>query len=838
MKKRVIFILLSFLIFYCFSFAQELDSAEIKLYSYLRQINSFAKYIPQEKVYLHFDNTNYFKGDDIWFKCYVVTSELNKPTLLSKTLYVELLNPGGEIIEKKILRIENGQCHGNFTLRQPIFYPGFYEVRAYTKYMLNFGDDIIFSRVFPVFDISEKGEMYKQSFGYQTKRYPSVRKKAKKRKKVNIDFYPEGGNLVMGLKSEVAFQITDENGNYLSAEGAVYDSGNNKLTEFHSAYQGRGKFSYIPIGESAYAEVKYNGKTYKYDMPKPLPHGIVMNVDNVTCDDSIKVRINKNAELAGELVGVALMCRGKIYNVVLLNTGEENISFGILKERIPSGVSQVIIFNPKGQILADRLIFINHNDFAKIDYKQNASSYKPYEKIDIDFTVRDKADKPLKTNFSLSVKDASDSLVYEGSIISNLLLSSEIKGYIDKPMYYFETGDAERMQNLDLLMMVQGWRRYIWKQMTGEVPFELKYDVEINIPIKGVVRSLVRKVPKENVNVTILLKKGTQEEDDNGNLIATEVTTDSLGIFKTYSDLTGDWDLVIQVKEKDKKKNYDIILDRIFSPNPQSYTYQDVLLNFSKKQNHDYQMSGDSIDYFDSIPYDTLGLDLNMYDKIYSLNEVVITEKRKSKDKERSENINRSIAYYDVESSLDNIIDGGDYIGEDILDYLKTVNNNFVKIGYYYLRYKGKYVLFVINNTLQSPLYYNLSSVKTIYISEDISSIVKYRPPHLKPFEAMSLFSGVVFIDTYEDGESSRQKIKGIRSTTFNGYSLTKEFYSPDYDILPKEPDYRRTLYWNPSVQTDNEGKANVSFFNNSSCRFINISAETITESGVMGIGR
>ncbi len=132
--------------------AQDRDSSMNRLLSYAHTIDYFTKNIPQEKVYLHFDNTGYYKGDNIWFKGYVVTSGLHKASSLSKTLYVELLNPGGEIIAKKILKIENGQCHGDFALTQIPFYSGFYEIRAYTKYMLNFGNDFIFSRLLPVFD--------------------------------------------------------------------------------------------------------------------------------------------------------------------------------------------------------------------------------------------------------------------------------------------------------------------------------------------------------------------------------------------------------------------------------------------------------------------------------------------------------------------------------------------------------------------------------------------------------------------------------------------------------------------------------------------------------------
>lgn len=177
------------------------DSLSLRLFQYAQAAQRFGLSLPQEKVCLHFDNTSYYQGDDIWFQCYIVTPERNRPTSLSKTLYVELLNPGGEIIATRILPIRNGRCHGNFSLTQLPFYAGFYEVRAYTKYMLNFGEDCIFSRILPVFEKPETPGNYaqKEIHPYTVYKYPRIRKQPKKGKKLNLKFYPEGGYMVEGL---------------------------------------------------------------------------------------------------------------------------------------------------------------------------------------------------------------------------------------------------------------------------------------------------------------------------------------------------------------------------------------------------------------------------------------------------------------------------------------------------------------------------------------------------------------------------------------------------------------------------------------------------------------
>ena len=213
MMNRAILVLLFLLSALPFSLqAQMPDSIVRKLSGYIEAVQNFGEMLPQEKVYLHFDNTSYYQGDPVWFQCYVVTSELNRPSDLSKTLYVELLNPGGEVIAKRVLPVRNGRCHGSFELTQLPFYSGFYEVRAYTKYMLNFGEEVIFSRVLPVFDKPRAAGDFKEKNiqRYAVYKYPQVRKKTAKEKKVNLKFFPEGGNLVEGIPSRVAFEATDD----------------------------------------------------------------------------------------------------------------------------------------------------------------------------------------------------------------------------------------------------------------------------------------------------------------------------------------------------------------------------------------------------------------------------------------------------------------------------------------------------------------------------------------------------------------------------------------------------------------------------------------------------
>ena len=245
-RIRSFFICILLLVFNFQVFGQDINSEYSKITDFIQALQDFSENIPYEKVYLHFDNTSYYQSDNIWFKCYIVTSGKHQLSRFSKTLYVELLNPGGEIVDKRILKIENGQCHGEFTLSQLPFYSGFYEVRAYTKYMLNFGEDVIFSRLLPVFnkpvtegDFEEKKMLGYGKYGplgsFAMKREPMLREN-----RVNLRFFPEGGHLIQGVASRIAFEATDEAGNPIDVTGMVMDGSRQELCPITTLHEGRG----------------------------------------------------------------------------------------------------------------------------------------------------------------------------------------------------------------------------------------------------------------------------------------------------------------------------------------------------------------------------------------------------------------------------------------------------------------------------------------------------------------------------------------------------------------------------------------------------------------------
>lgn len=816
---------------------------------WLGHAEDFSSSYPQEKVYLHLDNTNYYYGDDIWFKAYVVNPFGNTPSSVSGTLYVELLNPGGEVIDKRILKIKEGQCHGDFTLNRVPFYSGFYEIRAYTKYMLNFGDDVMYSRVIPVFDKPKnEGDFTEKTMQkYGRGKYPYSRKKPQKEDAVNVRFYPEGGNLVVGNRSRMGFEATDAYGHPIDVTGTIVDSRDSVLVSFSPRHEGKGIFMLTP--ESTHpliARIDYNGKKYKVELPDVLSRGCTMTVDNITSEDTAFVEIQHRGMNVNDTLGLAMLSQGVLHSsyMVILRNGL-SATVAIDKAPLPPGVVQLVLFDKSGDVISDRLIYHKGDCGVDVSYDFDKPYYAPYEPVSATVRMKNTDGEPVVSTFSLSVRERDGEVKWSRNILTDLLLMSDIKGYVANPEYYFESDDEEHRTNLDVLLLVQGWRRYSWDRIIGKDEFSLRYVPEgTAIDVNGRVLSLGKKTPKPGVDVSAFLLH-RNEDTYNPESYADIYRTDSLGRFYFSADVNGEWNMVLSLRENGKKKDYLIQLDRLFSPSPRRYRFTDMELSFYDKsdsgnERYNYTDDGDNDDFVvafnDSLPKTSSGMK--------ELPEVVVKGKKRSKERDIYKARSKSIAYYDVKSGIDDIRDEGEYIGDDIHKFLRSMDRNFMRTlsnGEEYLLYKGRMPLFVINytRTMRTKFDYDkyknirLEAIKSIYVSEDLRSMCEYADPMITPFDIDKLYGCVVFIETYPDGEIPVDAGKGVRKTRLDGYSSSREFYSPDYSMLePDAADYRRTLYWNPCLSTDKNGEATVKFYNNGSNRAFELDLQTVTPSG------
>ena len=468
----------------------------------------------QEKVYIHTDNTCYFVGDTLWYKAYVVRADDLHPTDMSRILYVELLSPDGVLVERQniIVAPDNYTC-GQFVLQDSL-YSGYYELRAYTRWMLNFNVtqhkyttteswkfynrqmcndyyrqwDGLYSRVLPVYSKPEEAGDYDARRMYQR---PKTRIQKPKKDELFVKFYPEGGHLVQGLQSRVAFDVCDQLGEAVNIKGTL-QQGDRQVADISTTHMGRGTFTVTPGTARLKAHFTWKGKRYEFSLPKSEERGMVL-----TLNGNHVIIQGRGLSADGEY-GLSVLCRGalKYFDKLGSVTDGSPVSVDLPLDSLPVGVNDLTIFDSDGNIMADRLFFRAVDQMSPtspmglispISPIDPTTTYQPYDPITIGLQL-----PAPNTTFSVAVRDTrTDEPTYnDGNVMTDLLLSSELRGFIAKPAYYFEKDDAEHRQNLDLLMMVQGWRKYKWQELS-DTARQMRYEPEQTMTVSGAVYKML-----------------------------------------------------------------------------------------------------------------------------------------------------------------------------------------------------------------------------------------------------------------------------------------------------------------------------------------------------------
>ncbi len=866
---RRLFTLLCLAVSLTYTYASEGSVAIVRpsdnIMTYLRKAMHFNLYNPQEKVYLHFDNTGYFKGEYIRFKAYVTRCDTEKKTDLSHILYVELINPSGDVVEKRKLKIVDGEAEGDIKV-DSIQTTGFYEVRAYTRYMTNWGMHACFSRVFPIFKSPNKEGDYSRleldQFSYK-KRLPNTRTEDEQVTKetyvrtLTMRFYPEGGYLVNGLKSRVAFSVTDEDGKYACTTGVLTDDSGVNICEIVTDTLGRGIFEFTPqVGKTYQAvmnlqqDANKRSKEKRFELPKAKAEGTVLSL-NMLNDERITVKINNTLGMQGRLMGYALMHNGTIVNCDTITAEQEN-TFSFTRRDLPEGVSQLTLFDSNGQILSERLFFIcpTHKSSDSIQITSTTTMLTPCCK------VRFKLQTAPGASLSFSAIDASAmNNGQSGNMRTWMLLASEVRGYIDRPEYYFEADDRKHRKDADLLMMIQGWRRYDFQLMTGQSTFENRQPIEDKLYLFGQVKSKRKKYTPDDVDISAFMY------NKKGEVIEGQLRTDSVGKYNyIVPDITGEWTLQMISKKEDKERNYYICIDRHFSPQKRYIYPNEASMHPMGQPNFkpSVQKAEEEASYYENVTKNTHLLPTI---KVKAVRRVMGDTSNVSWFDEGGAQRHSAIRY-NCDDDTDQYADKGedaplffDWLKNKnpFFDYEQPILGDSGSRGYVLLEERTTYnerpIIWIVDNTFWGITGLTSSTIakihvmdsnnntgvvyvpdfldiaKSLYISEDLSSIKQYVLA-----EGLESLNAVVFFVYRHPLFGVKQK--GLRRTHFEGFNVPTAFEMEDYSVLPPAEDFRRTLYWMPNLKTDTNGTATVEFYNNSSCKAMYISAEGMTNDG------
>jgi len=425
-------------------------------------LSNFTEKFPQHKAYLHIDKSFYYTGDIIWFKAYLINGLNHTPQLSVTNLYAELISPSGQQVQIIRIQMKYGFGYGDFKLSDTLP-EGLYQIRAYTNWMLNFHPDFFFSRNIQIYNPAYKKLISPKQ---ARKNLKLLENKDNIVKDIDVQFFPEGGYMVSGIESKIAFKAIDKTGKSISIEGSLFDSDKNKINTFSTLHDGMGMFRLRPQkGKKYFAVVAYGNKDYHFRLPEPLEYGVVMDVEDNKQDIRIKITASKlptNDRVANEVIIIGQV-RGKIYYQSVENIAGGASDISLKKNIFPSGIVQFTLFSGRMIPLAERLVFVNHNDYMRIQIQAYDTITDNNEHLlALNITTRDKFKKPLKSNLSLAVLyDNANEMIMADNIISNLMLTSDLRGYVSNPDYFLQNtmGDADVME---MLMLTNVWRSFDW----------------------------------------------------------------------------------------------------------------------------------------------------------------------------------------------------------------------------------------------------------------------------------------------------------------------------------------------------------------------------------------
>ena len=638
----------------------------------------------------------------------------------------------------------------------------------------------------------------------------------------DVQFFPESGELVIGIRSRVGFKALGPDGLGMNVSGYITDGSNQKISEFKSEHAGMGHFRMLPEPNQTYtAHILFgDGSEKTLALPRILPEGYVLSVENSDADNlSISVTTNQPLKPEDKFTLIA-QTNGFVYFVAKNNIKGQLFKSTISKKRFPTGILQLTLFSPANVPVAERLVFINHSDFLEINVSSSKPEFSKREKIKLMIDVKDQKNQPAIGSLSISVVDESKVPFDESNettIISDFLLSSDLKGFIEQPNYYFHEIDENKIRQLDILLLTQGWRRFEWKNILSNTFPNLAFKPETNMEVSGRVKASNGK-PVIGGKVTLF--------SSSGDVFLLDTLTDRNGEFRFqnlyFNDSTK---FIVQARNEKDRKNVEIELDRIPAQLVTKNKNEAMLeVNVNKSMLAYLKNSRNQFD------------DLRRYgliNKSIMLAEVKVVEKKPVL--KNSSNLNGAGNADAIIKSdqLQNCIDLSQCIQGRVAGII--VRNGIVYSMRNMSSFSGSIPMqLIIDGMYVEPEF--LSSINP----NDVESIEVLKSGANTAIYGIWGAAGVLVINTKrgEVNKDYRSYAPGITSYNPQGFYTAREFYSPNYEdpkTNMKVADLRTTVYWNPNVITNSTGKAEVEFFNADGTGNYKAIVEGIIANGVIG---
>jgi hypothetical protein len=763
---------------------------------------------PIEKVYLHLDKSSYDMGDTVWYKVYTVIGQHHRLSALSGVLYAELISPADSVISRQILHLTAGVAWSGLALPDKAK-PGEYHIRAYTNWMRNFGPEYFYDQQVHI-------------GGYETT--PAVKAV---QNKLDVQFFPEGGELVNGLRSKVAVKAINVNGLGQDMKGSIEDNEGNVVADFATQHLGMGVFALTPQSGKTYkAKITAGETAFTVALPAARQEGYTLGISN-SSPDSLFIKVAANEQLFKEkqhsTFYITAQTAGKVYYAAKGKLEDMVFTSAVDKKRFPSGIVQFTLFSENGEPLNERSVFVQNNDTLQLDINSSAKTYTTRQKVKLSLDAKNKDNQWATGTFSVAVVNegmAAGDEASDNDILSKLLLTSDLKGHIEQPGYYFTNPNEQTKADLDVLMLTQGYQRFAWKPILNHADPVITYPPENSLELAGSISTLSGK-PVPNGKVTLIAIH------DN---LVTDTLTDANGSFKfTDLELPDSAKVMLSAKKINNGNNVTInVKPADYAPVivRQKATDANVLLP---------ELSATATPNNANV-YRQQKLD--MLNKKRQLKEVIIKArkvvKREKPDLENSANLNGPGHANQVITAdqLKGCVNLQDCL-TGIINGVIFKNGTPINLRTHGMHGPPKMIIF-IDGAPEHGIELNDINPDIIHSIEVLQS-----PAYLMIYG--SDVGGALIITTKHGGDKdflNSEPVPGTLKYSFNGFYKSKEFYSPKYNSPQSNasiPDLRSTIYWNPNIITDKDGKASFEYFNADTKGGYRVVVEGIDSDGNLG---
>jgi hypothetical protein len=843
------FFIVGFLCVSCLSFGQVAD--RLPLDSAVNNVLTQVLLFPQEKIYVQTDKPYYISGETIFFRIFLLDALSHQPSDISRYVYVELINPLDSIVVRHQIRPENNMHYGTIALSDELEH-GNYRIRAYTRFMENMPEEYFYTQSLYIADpgmlsietetefdfINDKQVAVSLRFIDRETREPilpaktqlglnekdikefkpdkdgwinvkfNLAKDAKNRmlyvesetknrlwkqyifipfpeERFDVTFYPEGGHLIAGQSCVVAFKVLSSEGLPVEIEGEILDEQNTPITQFTTVHEGMGRFYLMPESNKSYFAVcRKNDKYIRVELPKVQAE--TFGLATVWRQNRLYVSVKQPEILPQETLYLVIHTGGMINYAGEWDFSKQAIS--IERLHLPSGVSHLLLLNENYQAVSERLVFNLNDDWIKPAISSDKTAYQMREQVQMNIDCS-------TGNLAVSITDDKEIRIdTTQNILTTILLTSELRGYIDNPIYYFQENEKSK-QAADLLMLTHGWTRYdIPKAMCGDFQ-HLTVQNEVSQSVSGLVKGGLLNKLYQGAKVS-LISTDNQHHD--------VIKTDENGQF-VFEDFELPDNTTFFVQALSKRNSASAVMLEM----DVSYSFPKV--GFSPIQQRRAKLAENS-PFEDYVKKAEEKYTVENGMRVYQLDEITVRGRRIFQDKKyetfvRLPGLLRTM-------SEEEIMDSG---GGDIVSVLQRLGVP-VQIGVF--NYKMGQVV-------------NLMLVR----GEWVSMPAEWIHIHAADLQAAGIGPRGYPVFIFKSLERRTEKHKfNVATITPLGYQTPTEFYSPQYDTPELRnnlvPDLRSTIYWQPNVVSDENGKASLSFYTADSQSTYSAVIEGVTSDG------